>query len=151
MIDMDNLKSVNDALGHAAGDELLHAVGEVLQTSIHPTDSAGRIGGDEFIVLLPDTDAQQAALIADRLLQSFRRQLTEHQVLRNSPALASAVGMSIGIAATTNGAASTKDLIARADSALYRAKRAGRSCSCAAEEPPEPAAPEPPEEKAVTL
>ena len=72
-------------------------------------------------------------------------------MLRNSSALSRIVGISIGIVTTAGGSALPKDLIARADSALYRAKRSGKNRSCVAEEPPEPTAPEEREEETVAL
>ncbi|MDH4179847.1 MAG: sensor domain-containing diguanylate cyclase [Armatimonadota bacterium] len=151
MIDVDNLKSINDKLGHAAGDTLLHALGKLLQAQVRAADAPGRIGGDEFLVVLPDTDPQQAKLLADRLIQAFSQQFADRQVLRISPNLRAAVGISIGIAAVPSGRASAKQLMARADSALYQAKRAGKNRSCLAEEIPEPTAAHEPEQQPLAL
>jgi len=151
MIDVDNLKPVNDDLGHAAGDELLRVLGHTLQTGIRATDAAGRIGGDEFIVVLPDTDAEQGQALADHLIEAFQREISEFQGPDDSPPLPPAVGISVGVAVTSDGRTSAKALIDSADSALYQAKGAGKNVSRVAAEPEPVAAPGLPPADAVTL
>lgn len=88
-LDLDDFKQVNDERGHRAGDELLGRVGRVLVASVRKVDLCGRLGGDEFGILMPETDAQEAAHVAQRvhegLLKSFREG-------------GAAVGMSAGLA-----------------------------------------------------
>lgn len=124
MMDVDNLKAVNDRWGHAVGDEVLRALGRVLSTSVRASDIAGRVGGDEFLVALPDIRPEDAEGVAQRLLARFRQELLAAEALRE---VAPMTGLSTGVAALPSGAASLKELVASADGALYRAKRAGRS------------------------
>ncbi len=131
VIDVDNLKSINDKLGHGAGDELLRSLGHLLNTTIRAGDAAGRMGGDEFLVVLPNTDADQAKPLADRLISTFPQRLMEHPLLPDSLArpTSTPAGLSIGIAATFAGRDTAKHLTARADAALYAAKRGGKNQS----------------------
>ena len=118
-IDLDNLKIVNDAAGHEAGDALLRAVGERLQTCVRPGDTAARLGGDEFALLLVDEQsAPQAADIAERLLAGLAEPTTiaGRQVRP---------GVSIGVA-TSDSLGGATDLVRAADGAMYAAKRAGK-------------------------
>jgi diguanylate cyclase (GGDEF)-like protein len=110
-IDLDNFKNVNDTKGHAAGDELLIWVVEVLQETLRPTDWVGRLGGDEFAILLPGASRGNAEEVADRV----RYALTER------------VGASIGIAVFPIDGAESEDLHRAADAELYERKgdRAG--------------------------
>lgn len=145
MIDVDNLKSVNDRFGHAAGDDLLRVLGELLESRVRSTDAVGRIGGDEFIVVLTETDTNQAKVLADCLIRAFPQRIADGPTLPHSPSLDSA-GLSIGVAATSRGTNTAKQLIARADAAMYDAKRAGKGRSHIAKETselPAPAEPQP--------
>lgn len=144
MVDVDNLKSVNDRFGHAAGDDLLRVLGELLGSRVRSTDAVGRIGGDEFIVVLTEADANQAKVLADCLIRAFPQRVADGQVLPQLPSLGSA-GLSIGVAATTHGTDTAKQLIARADAAMYNAKRAGKNRSHIAEEIAELPAPSDPQ------
>lgn len=109
MLDLDHFKRVNDDLGHAAGDEVLRAFGNVLQSAVRGRDVAGRFGGEEFMVVLRD------APDADAFLERLR---TAWTAVRPYP-----VTFSAGIARSTGSSDST---VAMADAALYRAKAAGR-------------------------
>lgn len=121
MIDLDDFKTFNDALGHQVGDALLKFTGALLSGSIRPADYAIRYGGDEFLLLLPDTDARQATAIADRMIKMFG-QYTKSLEKNN------AVSMSAGIASIPEKEYGTgHELIAAADRALYFAKRGGKS------------------------
>ena len=107
LLDLDNFKQINDTYGHHAGDQALRAIAHALQAVVRAPDLAGRIGGDEFAVLLPQTD--RAA--ADALAQTVSRALSSPRTITTS----------IGIA-TTHGERNT-DLLAEADHALYQGKR----------------------------
>jgi len=109
MIDLDNFKTLNDTQGHAAGDVILRRAAHALAASLRPTDLVARYGGEEFAALLPDTGADEASAVAERLRQS------------------APFPISIGVATTSPGA-SLHTLLASADAALYRAKHAGRNC-----------------------
>jgi diguanylate cyclase (GGDEF)-like protein len=121
-VDLDDFKEVNDSLGHQAGDRVLVAVAHRLRGCLRPTDTAARIGGDEFVVLLEQVeDAQVAVGLAERIL----RELREPVALEG---LEMVVGVSIGIA-LGGGAQEVRrpgDLLRKADLALYRAKSRGK-------------------------
>ena len=121
MIDMDRFKQLNDRLGHAAGDAALRQMVQELQPCVREVDRFGRLGGEEFCVLLPDTDLAGAALVAERM-----RMLVDTAPLRwleqDWP-----LSASFGIAEAERGDDSANAVLARADAALYRAKGQGRN------------------------
>ncbi|RZL35580.1 MAG: GGDEF domain-containing protein, partial [Rubrivivax sp.] len=121
MIDMDRFKQLNDSLGHAAGDAALRQMVKELQPCVREVDRFGRLGGEEFCVLLPDTGIAGAALVAERM-----RALVSETPLRwleqDWP-----LSASFGIAEAELGDADGKAVLARADAALYRAKAQGRN------------------------
>lgn len=118
-IDLDRFKIVNDTLGHAAGDLLLVEVANRLRHCLRASDTAARYGGDEFVVLLHDTDARGAAIVAARIIDAVRQPLTV-------AGMDVTVDASIGIACSTHGTVGADELLRSADVAMYRAKRAGR-------------------------
>jgi diguanylate cyclase (GGDEF)-like protein len=120
MMDLDNFKAFNDTYGHPAGDELLREAGRMLTTVCRKTDSVGRYGGDEFIVLLPETNADQASALADRVQKAFEA-LPVHA--SHAPV---SIGLSVGIAVYPYDSTVRQDLIKAADLALYQAKKSGR-------------------------
>lgn len=113
IFDLDFFKRINDEHGHLAGDELLRQFGEILGETIRETDLACRFGGEEFVVVMPETDLAGAGRFAERV-----RSLTEKRL---------ETSVSAGIAMALDGD-STKSLIGRADEALYAAKHNGRNC-----------------------
>ncbi|MDX2175086.1 MAG: GGDEF domain-containing protein [Candidatus Sumerlaeia bacterium] len=121
ILDLDHFKLVNDTYGHQAGDEALRRVAAVLNESIRETDTVGRAGGEEFMVLLPETAQPGAELLAERI-----RAAVEQIAF---PAAEETVRLtaSIGVASTFGRAAHADTLMARADRALYRAKGEGRN------------------------
>jgi two-component system cell cycle response regulator len=119
MLDIDHFKAVNDRHGHAAGDHVLAEVTGVLREHLRAEDQLGRLGGEEFLVLLPDAGDAAAAAAADKL----RAEVERHRVEVEGQALA--ITLSVGWA-TWDGE-SPDDLVRRADDALYAAKRAGRN------------------------
>lgn len=124
MIDLDGFKPINDTLGHPRGDQLLIAVGKVLQANSRKSDICGRFGGDEFVVLLPQTDEGTARTVAHRINEQF---LTAASNLFAGTEMTGRVGMSMGLACLqTSRTTSSEQLIAHADHALYRSKQAGR-------------------------
>jgi diguanylate cyclase (GGDEF)-like protein len=132
MIDIDNLKAVNDCYGHAVGDGVLCTLGSVLAMSIRSSDAAGRVGGDEFLVVLPETDELGAQMLAARVTETFQGEVRAMQTWKE---LSTPVGLSVGIAATERGGAQASQLLSAADQALYEAKRSGKNRSSVA--PPE--------------
>ncbi|RTL44378.1 MAG: GGDEF domain-containing protein [Burkholderiales bacterium] len=121
MIDMDRFKHLNDTLGHAAGDAALRQMVAELRPCVREVDRFGRLGGEEFGLLLPDTDLAGAALVAERM-----RMLVDSAPLRwleqDWP-----LSASFGIAEAERGDTSASAVLARADAALYRAKGQGRN------------------------
>lgn len=124
MLDLDNFKQVNDTHGHAAGDAVLKTFAATVCASLRKTDCIGRLGGEEFAVLLPGTDSAAALVFAERLRRA---------TLLNSVAVGQkniVVTVSIGIAVMHATDASPDEALARADAALYRAKAEGRNRVC---------------------
>ncbi|WP_265499945.1 GGDEF domain-containing protein [Paracoccus beibuensis] len=121
-LDLDNFKQVNDRLGHQAGDDLLRAVGKVLRDQIRRADTATRIGGDEFVLLLPGMISRPA------LEQLSGRIITAINALTPSQLSGPPVSTSLGIIIwPTDGAEHPDEVLALADEALYASKRSGRS------------------------
>jgi diguanylate cyclase (GGDEF)-like protein/PAS domain S-box-containing protein len=115
-LDLDNFKSINDSLGHAAGDKLLVSVAERLQDCLRTTDTAARLGGDEFAVLCESvTRLEEAVMIAERVLDVFRQPF----MIDGKETF---VGTSIGIAASSEDAMTSDALLRNADLAMYLAK-----------------------------
>lgn len=121
MVDLDGFKAVNDRYGHDAGDAALQLIGQRFQGCLRENDTLARIGGDEFAVLLPRlTNCQVAALVAQRMLAALTAPIA-------LAAYSVKLGASIGIAAWPDHAGSVDALLAAADTAMYRAKRAGKN------------------------
>jgi diguanylate cyclase (GGDEF)-like protein/PAS domain S-box-containing protein len=117
--DLDDFKTVNDSLGHEAGDQLLVAVAERLRAVMRPEDTTARFGGDEFAILLEDTDEEGTRRAAERILEALRSPFEFHgrQVVMRA---------SIGAAFTTAGSTEPDDLLRQADLAMYTAKTSGK-------------------------
>jgi diguanylate cyclase (GGDEF)-like protein len=120
LIDLDRLKTINDRFGHAAGDAAMITMAETFRSNRRDTDIVARVGGDEFAMLLPETDAAQAQIVAERL----RRQLKQRPFTADGATVT--VTVSIGLAAATVSMPSVDALMKAADRALYQAKAAGR-------------------------
>jgi diguanylate cyclase (GGDEF)-like protein/PAS domain S-box-containing protein len=129
MLDMDELKGINDQYGHAAGDAVLRLVTAALKNNLREVDIPGRLGGDEFGVLLPDTTLEGAQLVAERLRAAIEGQFVSvaDQSVHTTA--------SLGAAEFGAGMASFDELVRQADSALYAAKSAGRNRVCLAAAP----------------
>jgi len=123
IIDVDHFKRVNDSHGHDIGDEILQAFADRIAANIRGIDLACRFGGEEFVVVMPDTDVSLAWTVAERLRQSV--ETTPFRISR-APGMLS-VTISIGIAESEGTGDSAEALLHRADQALYRAKRDGRN------------------------
>lgn len=128
MVDLDDFKAVNDRWGHLAGDTILRAVADLLAETVPRREAVGRFGGEEFVVLLEDTDAEAVARVAERL-----RAGTRALEVPSASGVVTGLSVSIGTARTaTVPAASLDALLLAADAALYAAKHAGRNRVCAA-------------------
>jgi len=121
-VDLDHFKSVNDRFGHDVGDLVLQKAAQTMTGAVRPGDLVGRIGGEEFCVLLPETDAVSAAAIAETIRQSLEQSRPE------AGCGSVTVTASIGVAVCQGGGAETLQAVLRsADEAMYRAKAAGRN------------------------
>jgi diguanylate cyclase (GGDEF)-like protein len=122
MVDIDDFKQVNDAHGHRAGDEVLRDFGDLLRREVRGVDVVARYGGDEFVVILPETSLPGAVSSAERI----RKRIAEHVFTAGEAT--QPITVSIGLATAAVGeAAAPHDLLARADSALFSAKETGRN------------------------
>jgi diguanylate cyclase len=120
MIDVDHFKSINDRYGHPAGDQVIRNVAAIVGRTVRASDISGRYGGEEFAVVLPETDIDGAAVIAERIRRRIEAATME-------PVAGIRCTVSIGIAAAQPDVEDAGDWIARADRALYEAKRLGRN------------------------
>jgi len=121
MFDLDHFKSINDTHGHQAGDEVLRVVANRLRDSIREMDIAGRMGGEEFITVLINTDLEGGRMWADRFRASMAEECIEFEGKEIH------LTASFGVSGAAGEGAVVRDLIARADTAMYEAKRGGRN------------------------
>jgi diguanylate cyclase (GGDEF)-like protein len=121
MLDIDHFKQVNDTHGHDGGDQVLKFFAQLLTRAVRQQDLVARIGGEEFLVLLPDTDLQGAQQMANRLLQTLRNSTVEYAGKQF------AITCSLGICAWQGPGESVQNLLIRADRLLYQAKQQGRN------------------------
>jgi diguanylate cyclase (GGDEF)-like protein len=119
-VDLDGFKAVNDNHGHAAGDEILQRVAACLHQVVGPDELVARIGGDEFVVLLQDSDSLTARAVADEIIGTISR---EHRI---SDGRALRVGCSVGLSMAPDQGREPEVLLARADAALYSVKNQGK-------------------------
>ena len=134
LLDLDDFKDINDTYGHQTGDRVLRAVGRLLQRHCRAKDEPARYGGEELVILLPDTDLDHAAQLAERL-----RREVETLRLHGPFGEPLSVTASFGVASADSEAPDKAALIAAADSALYEAKMSGKNrvCTAAALSPPQ--------------
>jgi diguanylate cyclase (GGDEF)-like protein len=128
LFDLDHFKNVNDRCGHYAGDQILKSVADVSMDIKRITDIAARIGGEEFALLLPETDQTGAVLMAQRLRQTIARishPLTTERKIQ--------VTASIGVATVSAQTQDLENVLNHADDALYKAKNSGRNAVCCAD------------------
>jgi diguanylate cyclase (GGDEF)-like protein/PAS domain S-box-containing protein len=121
MLDIDHFKTINDTYGHAAGDQTLQVLGNILRTAFREGDHVYRMGGEEFLVILPGVEAATAALRLNHLRE------TVENIQLPFEGLSVHITLSIGISVYPNNGATLDDLINKADKALYKAKDAGRN------------------------
>jgi diguanylate cyclase (GGDEF)-like protein len=125
IMDLDNFKVINDTFGHAAGDEMIREMGNIIRTGFRKTDIAGRIGGEEFAVVLKNASLEEAKKVAEQ----FRETVSRRKVIYGKQEIGYTV--SIGVAAigsNTDDINNIEDLLKMADDALYKAKAKGRNC-----------------------
>ncbi len=121
LLDLDHFKRINDTHGHLAGDEVLRQAARRIASAVRNVDVVGRYGGEEFLVILPETDGDGAHVVAERI----RALIAEQPVIYDDTAID--ISTSIGLATLDEHMAAYTDLIERADGALYRAKDNGRN------------------------
>ena len=124
MLDLDHFKAINDRYGHLCGDEMLTAIGRRMKETLRNSDVKCRYGGEEFLVLLPDTPLAGAVHVAE----SLRREIGLISVHWDSESVSTTA--SFGVALSLRGELDSRALISRADTALYQAKREGRNRVC---------------------
>src|SRR5690606_6071365 len=133
MLDVDHFKRINDNYGHTVGDQVLAAVGRTGVATMRHRDLFARLGGEEFAALLPDTNAEQAIAVAERLRVIFETGDFDCEAVGDHPIRFT---VSIGVASRSSVDQSILDLLKRADIALYRAKAEGRNRVALYVEPP---------------
>jgi diguanylate cyclase (GGDEF)-like protein len=126
MLDIDRFKSINDRFGHDTGDHVIIQIAEMCRLEKRQSDVIARFGGEEFLLLLPETEKPQARQVAERL----RRTVQSCNLSTTSKIIKATV--SIGVAEATSSMNTIFHLIKGADDALYTAKNSGRNCVCAA-------------------
>ncbi|MFL6579001.1 MAG: diguanylate cyclase [Povalibacter sp.] len=137
IIDIDHFKSINDQHGHAEGDEALKLVSAKLRDTISDTGFVGRMGGEEFIAILPDLTCELAVEIAERVRIQIMSIDSLHWLVERR------ITVSIGVSTADRSSESSGTMLQRADAALYEAKRGGRNCVRVTFPSPQPAAPKP--------
>ena len=120
ILDVDHFKRINDTLGHSAGDAVITALGALLSKMVRADEVVGRIGGEEFAIILPDADELPAMTLAKRVLDAVRNMKIAYE------GVAIPITVSIGVTINTPGDDSFQSLLDHADQALYDAKRGGR-------------------------
>ena len=116
-LDVDDFKAINDRLGHVEGDHVLSQVSHVMRCTVRSVDTVARMGGDEFAILMPETNAASARIVADRVRAEMMRLATTD---------ARPVPCSMGLVTFDRPAGSLKELITAADDLMYRAKQSGK-------------------------
>ena len=123
MLDVDSFKTFNDTYGHPQGDQLLRNIAAILRAGVRTVDFVGRYGGEEFLVLLPETTKDDACRMAERIRSAVEAGavlVIEGKAVRRT--------VSVGVASYPEDALGSAEIVQRADEALYRAKRAGKNC-----------------------
>jgi diguanylate cyclase (GGDEF)-like protein len=121
MMDLDDLKRINDLYGHQCGDRALQMLAHTCQTVLRQVDLIGRYGGDEYVILLPETELIKAIAAAERLRDHASQEMLENHDCKVS------ISVSLGVAALEDDVASVEELVDRADHAQYSAKQAGKN------------------------
>ena len=121
ILDIDHFKHINDSYGHQLGDRVLRQISQLCQSELRGSDLLGRYGGEEFLLLLPETGMQEAVIVAERIRQSIE----DHEF--HTPSGSARVTASFGVATLSSKAPDIDALLLCADEALYKAKSGGRN------------------------
>ncbi len=126
MLDIDNFKTYNDSLGHQSGDKILKALATLLKNQSRKMDYVCRYGGEEFTIILPQTQKKEAFLIAERLRADIERYpFINEEILPNKKLTAS-----IGLSSFPEDGLSSAEIISHSDKAVYEAKQKGKNNTC---------------------
>nr|WP_246341256.1 EAL domain-containing protein [Simiduia aestuariiviva] len=123
-VDLDNFKTINDTLGHNAGDQALVQAARRIEGCLRDSDTVARLGGDEFVLLLP---MEEGGVIVDKIIRRLLHRLSEYYLIDDKPIYLSA---SIGIAIFPHNGSTAEELMMNADAAMYQAKKSGKNKSC---------------------
>ncbi|MDH5571251.1 MAG: GGDEF domain-containing protein [Gammaproteobacteria bacterium] len=121
IVDLDNFKQINDTFGHLAGDKVLRLTGKVIRDQLRDTDFAGRYGGEEFVVLLPESGSHMAAVVAEKIRKAIEEIRIEYEG-NEIPVTAS-----LGVSTSTDDITDVMDILRQSDEALYQSKENGRN------------------------
>ena len=124
LLDLDHFKNFNDRYGHAFGDDVLRAFADAARRTLRESDQIGRYGGEEFLVIMPDTDIAAARAVIERLRETVKKLPVANEAASRDGS--AQVTLSAGLASARDGETSIEEVIRRADLALYRAKETGR-------------------------
>lgn len=124
LLDLDHFKQFNDRYGHAFGDDVLRAFADAARRTLRSADQIGRYGGEEFLVVMPDTDIAAARAVIERLREAVKKLPVSNEATARDGA--AQVTLSAGLASARDGETSIEEVVRRADLALYRAKETGR-------------------------
>jgi diguanylate cyclase (GGDEF)-like protein len=123
ILDVDHFKNYNDTMGHPAGDQVLRHLAHVLMETVRENDIVARYGGEEFAVILPSVGHEGATILAERIRKKIEETYFEHEEIQPS----GKVTVSVGGAVAPDNAQTAKELMLKADTALYASKRNGRN------------------------
>ncbi|MBE0624592.1 MAG: GGDEF domain-containing protein [Burkholderiales bacterium] len=123
MFDIDHFKRINDTYGHPAGDAVLRAVADVVRTELRRIDTVGRIGGEEFLVILPETDQENATVAAERI----RSTIALHEFLIGDARIGITISIGLVVSDITTNSVTVEGVLKTTDEALYAAKNGGRN------------------------
>ena len=127
LLDIDHFKLYNDSLGHPAGDDVLRQMASIFRAALRTSDSAYRYGGEEFLILLPETDARGTALVAERIRATVAGRSIPHPASTTARHITVSLGFTEIATGETAQSLSWQDVVSRADQALYRSKQGGRN------------------------
>jgi diguanylate cyclase (GGDEF)-like protein len=124
LLDLDNFKNFNDVFGHEVGDRILRQFAKTLAATMREANLAARYGGDEFIVILPDTSAKSCALVVERIRQAVMSMVVPSTLEKPLPPLT----VSAGVVAFPEHGHTLEEIVEAADKAMYESKRRGGNC-----------------------